>query len=59
MSGNVKEFLGLVSSLYFFGKLKLGEIVERKGKELGKLLDFGGQIKNSKTLAKTSSGVST
>jgi 16S rRNA U516 pseudouridylate synthase RsuA-like enzyme len=59
MSGNIKRLLRIGYRPLTLGNLKPGEIVELKGKELEKLLAFVGQIKNSKTLAKTSSGVST
>jgi 23S rRNA pseudouridine2605 synthase len=59
MSGNVKRLLRVGYGPLTLGNLKPGEIVELKGKELEKLLAFVGQIKNSKTLAKTSSGEST
>lgn len=59
MSGNVKRLLRVGFESIFLGNLKPGEIVQLKGKELEKLLAIVGQIKNSKTLAKTSSGEST
>jgi len=59
MSGNVKRLLRVAYGPLTLGNLKPGQIVELKGKELEKLLAFIDQIKNSKTLAKTSSGEST
>ncbi|MCI4454036.1 MAG: rRNA pseudouridine synthase [Thermodesulfobacterium sp.] len=59
MSRNVKRLLRVGYGPLTLGNLKPGEIVELKGKEFEKLLSFVAQIKNSKTLAKTSSGEST